>query len=100
MTFKLLRKALKRFKKHNERTLWARDSAFAGIQTIFFRNLSGFANYQTLLNNYLIQLRLKLVIDAISIDLELKSLVYREALVAAYTAELRYMHSLRFLRNF
>jgi hypothetical protein len=99
MTFKLLRKALKRFKKHNERTSSARDSAFTSVLVIFFRNLSAFANYQTLLNNYFIQLRLKSVVDTISVDLELKSLTRRKALVIAYTMELNYLNSVHFLRN-
>jgi hypothetical protein len=100
MTFKLLRKALKRFKKHNERTLGARELAFTFVLAVFFRNLSSLANYETLLNNYLIQLRLKLVIDAISVDLELKSQVYRKALLMAYLLELNYLNSVRMLRNF
>lgn len=97
MTFKLLRKALKRFKKHNERTVSARNSMFSSILMIFYRNLNSFANYQVLLNNYLIQLRLKSVVEAISADFELKLLNRRKALLSAYVMELNYLKSIRFL---
>lgn len=100
MTFKLLRKALKRFRKHNDKTTNTRDSMFSSILTIFYKNLNAFANYQTLLNNYLIQLRLKSIVDSISVDLELKSLNRRKALILAYNMELEYLKAIRHLSSF
>jgi hypothetical protein len=100
MTFKLLRKALKRFKRHNDKTIGAKNSMFSSILTIFYKNLSAFANYQTLLNNYMVQLRLKSVVDSISVDLELKSINRRKALIVAYSMELDYLKSVRYLNNF
>lgn len=100
LTFKLLRKALKRFKKHNEKVIHTRELMFGLIVTVFFRNLSAFASYQVLLNSYLIQLRVKTVIDAIGVDLELKSINRRRALLVAYSMELNYLQTIRYLNRF
>ena len=74
LVFKLIKKALKRFKKHNIKAVNVRSSFFLHIFSIFFHNLSSFFNYQIVLNNYLIQLRFKVLTDSLLADNELKTL--------------------------
>lgn len=97
LVFKLLKKSLKRFKKHNVKTVNARNFAFSYIWSIFFQNLVSFSNYQLSVNNYLIQLRFKILIDSLMADAELKSLSWKKALVSAFLMELQYFSLICFL---
>jgi hypothetical protein len=91
LVFKLIKKALKRFKKHNIKTVNVRSSFFLYIFSIFFHNLSSFFNYQIVLNNYLIQLRFKVLTDSLLADNELKALFLKRNLLQAYNLELKYL---------
>lgn len=97
MIFRLLRKALKRFQKHNTKTLDMRDTLLSFLLQIFFKNLFSFSNYQFSLNSYLIQLRFKIIIDFVLSDFELRSNLKKEFIKEAYNKELKY---LSLLRNF
>lgn len=97
IVFKLLKKSFRRLKKHNFKTTVARNFVFTSIWTIFFQNLSSFLNYQSSLNNYLIQLRLKTVTDSIVADLELKNHSWKRALINSYLTEIQYFFLIGFL---
>lgn len=95
LVFKLLRKSLRRFKKHNYKTVTARSFAFSFIWNAFFANLSSYFSYQNSLNNYLIHLRLKTVLDVIIADSELKLLSKKRSLLSAFFDEINYFTLLR-----
>jgi hypothetical protein len=95
LVFKLLRKSLKRFKKHNYKTLAARSFVFSFLWNAFFTNLVSYSAYQNSLNNYLIHLRLKTVLDVIIADSELRLLSKKRSLLNAFFDELKYFSLLR-----
>lgn len=97
LVFKLVRKSLKRFKKHNLKSISVRNSLLFYISSVFFNNLSSFFNYQNALNNYLVNFRFKNLIDALSLDIELKSGYYKKFLVSSYNLELSYLSFLNVL---
>lgn len=90
IVFKLLRRSLKRIKKHNNKTVSSRNLVFNSLWFNFFQNLSSFVNHQLSFNNYLIHFRLKTVTDSIVADIELKNTCWKHALVTSYLKELNY----------
>ena len=97
LVFKLIRKSLKRFKKHSLRTLNMRNAFLYHVSTIFFKNLAVFHVFQISLNVHVLNLRFRILIESVRADMELKSALEREALLRAYDLELRYLTLLRVL---
>jgi hypothetical protein len=97
LVFKLIKKALKRLKKHNVKTTNIRSSFFLNVFSVFLHNLCSFFNYQIVFNNYLIQLRFKVITDSLLADNELKSLFLKRNLIQAYNLELKYLSLTSFL---
>lgn len=97
LCFKLIKKAVHRFKKHNSKTNAFRHMFFHNTISLFFSNLSSFAIYQTSLNNYLVNFRLKLLSDSILAESELRSDLFKKFYNFSYNMELKYFFLVNFL---
>lgn len=97
IVFRLLRKGLKRFQKHNSKLLHTRNNLLLFFFQIFFKNLVSFSLFQSSLNSYVIHLRFKTVIDFIIADFDLRLSLKKEFLKNAYVKEVKYF---QLIKNF
>jgi hypothetical protein len=100
LLFKIMKKGLRRFKKHNNKTIIIRRHFFSFLSQIFLKNLSSFSDYQNFLNNYFIHLNLKNVNELVLIDLELRNFLQKKFLKEAFEKELNFLNSVKFLKKF
>jgi len=98
IVFRLLRKVIKRFKKHNLKSLSGRASLLLFFLQVFFKNLASFLSYQNTLNLYITHIRFKSIIDFVVVDFDLRSKLKKGFLKGAYLRELRYFELIKYLK--
>lgn len=99
LIFKILRKSLKRLRKHEQKAVLARGVLFSFFYTTFSQNLFAYNNFQVSLNNFLIQMRLRIIFDSIMADIELKSFSKKRSLAFAYDREFNYFKFVKLLKG-
>lgn len=97
LSFKLLRKGLKRFKKHIQKSAVIRSWSFAFLFQIFLKNLSSFFICQIFMNIYWLNFCLKNVGELILGDFLLKNTLKERFFFRSFVNELKYLHLVRLL---
>jgi hypothetical protein len=95
LVFRLLRKVIRRFKKHNLKALNARAALLFFFVQMFLKNLTSFSNYQNALILYVMHIRFKSIIDSVIADFDLRSHLKKRFLKEAYSRELQYFQMLK-----
>lgn len=96
LTFQLIRKALKRFKKHNSKLLTFSFSSLSVLENFFLFNLASFYRHSTAISNYFLNSRVKSLIESLLFFYEVNYTISRDFLQGAYALELKFEI---FLRN-
>jgi hypothetical protein len=97
LLFKLLKKGLRRLKKHNIKTISTKLNLYSFLFHIFLKNLSSLFEYQNSLFVYLLNFRLRVISELVLIDFELRDFLQRKFFMESFFVELEYLLSLKFL---
>lgn len=90
VTFQLIRKALKRFKKHNSRLLGFSVSSISILENLFFNNLVSFSRHGMVISNYFLNSRIKSLVDSLLFFYELEFSLKLDSLNFVYDSELKF----------
>ena len=96
LTLNLIRKALKRIKKHNSKFIFSFLYFLSILENFFVTNLVVFYNHSVSMGNYLINTRFKMMIETFLVFYSLNFFVKKNSLVSAYSVELKFED---FLKN-
>jgi len=95
LTFQLIRKALKRFKKHNSKLLNFSFSYLSLLENFFLFNLASFYKHSIAISNYFLNGRIKSLIESLLFFYEVNYIVSKEFLHNEYSSELKFELFLR-----
>lgn len=96
VTFQLIRKALKRFKRHNNKVIMFSSFYLGLVENLFVSNLVSFYKHIMSINNYFLNSRIKSLIESLLFFYELEFSLKREFLNSSYQAEVKFES---FLKN-
>lgn len=97
LTFQLIRKALKRFKKHNSKLLAFSFSYLSLLENFFLFNLASFYKHSIAISNYFLNSRVKSLIESLLFFYEVNYIISKEFLHVVYSSELKFEIFLRSL---
>ena len=96
MAFQLIRKALKRFKRHNNKVIMFSSFYLGLLENLFIGNLVSFYKHVMSINNYFLNSRIKSLLESLLFFYELEFSLKREFLNYSYQAEIKFES---FLKN-
>lgn len=90
ITLQLIRKALKRFKKHNYKLVIFSISSLSFFENHFVSNLVSYYKHSLAINNYFLNSKVKAVIDSLILLYELNFWLKKEVYQECYNVELKF----------